>query len=256
MFGTILISTCTVMHVYVFWRSASVPFISQHIPLRILFGLGLILWATFVLGRFIGDGGTGFLAKILEFIGMNWMAVLFLIFIPLIFIDLITLFGFLFPRLSSVLRGWALVVGMGFSLIAMIQGLRSPVVEKYDVSLPGFPQMMDGTVIVALSDMHLGSLLDEDWLNARIAQVEEQKPDLVVLLGDIFEGHGPPDDKLISAFKQLSAPLGVWAVTGNHEFHGGGSMTIFKELDIRLLRNEWVEIKPGFILAGVDDLTT
>ena len=52
---------------------------------------------------------------------------------------------------------------------------------------------LDGLVIVALSDMHLGSQLGKRWLDDRIAQVLAQQPDLVVLLGDIFEGHGPPE---------------------------------------------------------------
>ncbi len=88
---------------------------------------------------------------------------------------------------------------------------------------------MDGTVLVALSDMHLGSQLDERWLATRIDQVKVQQPDFVVLLGDIFEGHGPPEDQLIVTLKQLSATLGIWAVLGDHEFHGGGDMSLFTE---------------------------
>jgi predicted MPP superfamily phosphohydrolase len=68
---------------------------------------------------------------------------------------------------------------------------------------------MDGTVLVAVSDMHLGSQLGGRWLAARIAQIKAQRPDLVILLGDIFEGHGPPEENLVSAFKQLDAPLGI-----------------------------------------------
>ncbi|MDH3567771.1 MAG: metallophosphoesterase, partial [Desulfobacteraceae bacterium] len=171
-------------------------------------------------------------------------------------IDLATLFGFLMPRLSPSLRGWAFLVGVVLSAIALFQGLRPPVVEKYEVSLSSLPDVMDGTVLVALSDMHLGSQLGNRWLAARIAQVKAQHPDLVVLLGDIFEGHGPPEDQLIVTLKQLSAPLGIWAVPGNHEFHGGGDMSLFEEVSFRLLRNGWAEVRPGFVLAGVDDLTT
>ncbi len=255
MFGTILISACTFMHIYVFWRAASVPFVKRHVPRKILIGAGVILWAIFFFGRVIGHGGTGVLAGTLEFLGMNWMAVLFLTFIPLLVIDLATLFGFLIPRLSPSLRGWALLVGVVLSVIALLQGLRPPVVQKYEVSLPRLPDAMDGTVLVALSDMHLGSQLGERWLAARIAQVKAQRPDLVALLGDIFEGHGPPEDQLIVTLKQLSAPLGIWAVPGNHEFHGGGDMSLFEEVSFKLLRNGWAEVRPGFVLAGVDNLT-
>ena len=244
------------MHIYVFWRAASVPFIDRHVSRKIFIGAGVILWAIFFFGRVIGHGGTGVLAGMLELLGMNWMAVLFLTFIPLLAIDLFTLFGFLMPRLSSSLRGWALLVGVVLSTIALFQGLRPPVVEKYEVSLPSLPDAMDGTVLVALSDMHLGSQLGERWLAARIAQVKAQRPDLVVLLGDIFEGHGPPEDQLIATLKQLSAPYGIWAVPGNHEFYGGGDMSLFEEASFKLLSNGWAEVRPGLVLAGVDDLTS
>jgi predicted MPP superfamily phosphohydrolase len=254
-FGTVLISACTLMHIYVFWRAASVPFVARHVPLQILMGAGVILWAIFFFGRVMGHGGTGVLAGTLEFLGMNWMGILFLTFVPLLAIDLVTLFGFLIPRLSLLLRGWALAVGVGLSFIALFQGLRPPVIQKYQVALRGLPKAMDGTVLVALSDMHLGSQLGERWLAARIAQVKAQHPDLVVLLGDIFEGHGPPEDQLMVTLKQLSAPLGIWAVPGNHEFHGGRDMSLFEEVSFNLLRNGWAEVSPGLILAGVDDLT-
>jgi predicted MPP superfamily phosphohydrolase len=255
LFGTILISVCTLMHIYVFWRAASVPFVDRHVPRKVLIGAVVILWAIFFFGRLIGHGGTGVLARTLEFLGMNWMGFLFLTFMPLLAIDVATLFGLLMPRLSPSLRGWALSVGIVFSVIGLFQGLRPPVIERYEVSLAGLPDAMDATVLVAVSDMHLSSQLDERWLADRIAQVKAQKPDLVVLLGDIFEGHGAPEDQLIVTLKQLTAPLGIWAVPGNHEFHGGGDMSLFKEVNFNLLRNRWAEVRPGLVLAGVDDLT-
>ena len=42
---------------------------------------------------------------------------------------------------------------------------------------------------------------------------------------------------------------------GNHEFHQTGKLRLFEQAGITLLRNKWVEIRPGFILTGVDDLT-
>lgn len=255
MFGTILISICTFMHVYVFWRAASIPFVEQHISRKIFIGTGLILWAIFFLGRIIGHTRTGIFAGVLEFLGMNWMAVLFLTFLPLLLIDLITLYGFFMPRLAPSLRGAALVIGMVLSVIALIQGLRPPMVEKYEVTLPSLPATLDGTVVLALSDMHLGSQLGKGWLSDRIAQVKAEKPDLVLLLGDIFEGHGPPEDQLIAPFRQLSAPYGLWAVPGNHEFYGGSKTNLFESAGLKLLNNTWVEVRPGLVLAGVEDLT-
>jgi len=198
----------------------------------------------------------GALAAITEFFGMLWMGVLFLLFIPVLTTDLITLFGLLMPRIAPSIRGWALVAGAVLSIIALVQGLRPPVVQRYEVRLPDLPPAMDETVIVAMSDLHLGALIGKRWLAARVAQVRKERPDLVVFLGDLFEGHGPPEDELLSILRSLSAPLGVWAVPGNHEFYGGRnrSMHMIDATGIQLLRNRRVELRPGFILAGVDEL--
>lgn len=203
MFGTILISIVTLMHVYVFWRTTSVPFITYRISKKIIIGAGLILWVLFYLGRVYGHHGIGTLAGVLEFIGMNWMAGLFLIFICLFTTDLITGFGFFLPRLAPNLRGIAMVTGIGLSVIALIQGLRPPVVENYDVNLSELSSKMENTVIIAVSDLHLGSLLGPQWLQARISQIKNQEPDLVFLLGDIFEGHGESGDELLTVMNSL-----------------------------------------------------
>ena len=159
------------------------------------------------------------------------------------------------PELSVTVTAWALIAGGALSLIALFQGLRPPVVQSYDVTLPGLPVEMEGTVLVAMSDLHLGSQLGERWLADRVAQVQAQRPDVVVLLGDIFEGHGLPRDDLVSTFQRFSAPLGVWAVPGNHEHYGGHGMKQINGAPFQMLRNTWTEIRPGFILAGVEDLT-
>ena len=241
MFRLILTSVVTAMHVYVFWRAASVPFLKRRVPRRVFIAMGVGLWAAFLLGRVFGHGGTGALARTLELLGMNWMGALFLIFLTLLAMDLLTGFGFLLRRLAPRLRGLALVAGGVLSVIALIQGLRPPVVQSYDVHLAGLPDEMDGTVIVAMSDLHLGSLLGQRWMEARVAQVQAQRPDLVVLLGDTSEGHGQPEGQLLPALRRLSAPLGVWAVLGNHEFHGRHSRGAS-------LLNEAVVIGSGYSL--------
>jgi len=245
------------MHVYVLWRAITVPFLRRHVPGKLLIGAGIVLWALFFIGRIIGHGGTGTPAAILEFLGMNWMAVVFLLTVSLLIVDIITVFGLVLRRITPFLRGCALAIGLVLSLIALVQGLRPPVIQSYDVHLHGLSPEMDATVIVAMSDLHVGSLIGRQWLEARVAQVEAEKPDLIVLLGDIFEGHDRPDDEMIALLHRLSAPMGVWAVLGNHEFHGRSnpeSSRIYYD-GIPVLNNSWEQISPSLILAGIDDLT-
>ncbi|MEK7308849.1 MAG: metallophosphoesterase [Nitrospirota bacterium] len=257
MFGSILLIVITVMQVYVFWRAATVPFLKRHVPGKLLIGTGLLLWAVFFFGRFMGHGSAGTLAMTLEFFGMIWMAVVFLVAVSLLTVDIITGFGFVLRRLAPFLRGCALAVGAVLSVIALVQGLRPPVIQNYDVNLPGLAPELDGTVIVAMSDLHVGTLISKQWLSARVAQVEAQQPDLIVLLGDIIEGHDQPKEDLIAVLRRLSAPLGVWAVLGNHEFHGlnNTSASLINYDGIRVLNNSWTEVRPSFVLACVEDLT-
>ena len=254
MFGTVLTTAITLMHIYVFWRAASVPFVKKFIPLPLLVLSGILLWLLFYIGRFYGHGGNGPLAHALELSGMDWMASLFLISVCLLVFDILTGFGFIMPAVAPSLRGLGLAAGVALSLLAVIQGARPPVIKEYEVRLPGLPDSLDGTVVAAMSDLHVGTLIGERWLNRRIAQVQAQKPDLVVLLGDLFEGHGPYGDEPYRAFDGISAPLGVWAVPGNHEYYGRQDAAALASgwKNFRMLNNSNVEIRPGLILAGVD----
>lgn len=257
MFGIILLSVFTVMHLYVFGRAATVPAVKAHLPLKYLIGIGLLLWILFYLSRTFRHSHNE-LVGILEFAGMGWMGTLFILFLSLLAADLITLFGLLFSRIAPSLRGWALLAGGMISLLALFQGLRPPVVQEYTISLNGLPAHMNGKVIVALSDMHLGTQIGRGWLTARLEQVQALQPDLVVLAGDILDGHDGRISQITPLFRRLDAPLGVWAVLGNHEFYRGADRCarLLENAGVTVLRNRWVEPEPGLILAGVDDLRT
>ena len=254
MFGLILISIVTIFHLYVFWRVSSVPFLKNHIPVKTICVAGLLLWSLFFLGRVYGHAGTGPVAAGLEFFGMIWMATLFLLLTSFLALDLISGFGFFMERYVPELRGAALLVGLLLSVIAMVQGMRPPVVTNHQVALKGLPENLDGLVLVAVSDLHLGSQLGEKWLASRVRQVMDEKPDMIVLVGDIYEGHERPAEEVLATMRKLDAPLGVWAVLGNHEFYGGPVVinALVKDSGVTVLRNAYQEIRPGLILAGVE----
>ncbi len=257
MFGSFLLLACTVMQVYVFWRAASVPLLARLVSRKTLFSIGVVLWATFVLTHLPEYSSREPLLGIFELIGMDWLGILFLAFVCLLVVELVTGLGFLLPKLAPSLRGLALLAGVLLSVIALVQGMRPPIIRDYEVRLGGLPTERDGTVVAVVSDLHLGSLLGESWLAARVTQIKDFKPDMIVLLGDLVEGHGQPMGGMIPIFRRLSAPLGVWAVSGNHESHSRGTdnQRLLQEAGFQVLQNRWAEVRPGLVLAGVDDLT-
>lgn len=258
MFGIGMTTIVTLMHVYVFWRASSVPALAGRSKRNYLFGLGGLMWMIFFIGRFFGHSSTGAVAAALELIGMNWMVMIFLMTVTLLAADILTGFGFLLSKVARTMRGVGLLVGAVLSIVAFVQGLRPPVVRPYEVLLSGLPSDMDGKVLVAVSDLHLGSLLRKSFLSSVVDRVEAQKPDLVILLGDIFEGHGSPSDEFLPILQRLSAPMGRWAVLGNHEFHGdrNSGSALIQEAGFKILRNTWTEVHPGLILAGVDSVSS
>lgn len=258
MFLAVVLVVWTGMHIYVFWRASSVPIVARHLPRGLLWGVAGILWMSYIGARILDHQGTTAIARALEVLGANWIGVLFLLLVSLLVVDIVTVFGHLLPRFAPSLRGWALVAGGVLCVIALVQGLRAPVVQSYEVQLAGLPAESDGTVLVLASDFHLGTLLGKDWLAARIDQIQDLRPDIIVLGGDIIEGDDPSESELLPSFRRLSAPFGVWGVTGNHEFHAGieGSANLLEETGIHVLHDRWAEVRPGLILAGVDDLTS
>jgi hypothetical protein len=164
--------------------------------------------------------GLGRLANFLEVIGSYWVGILFLMFLSFLAAEIVTCFGFLMPRFAPSVRDWSLGLALVLCAIAIIQAHRAPVVTSYDVPVHNLPVERNGIVVVLLSDTHLGTMFDERWAAARIAQVKALHPDLIVLAGDIVEDHGAAKRKWGPVLGQLSAPLGVWAVDGNHEAFG------------------------------------
>ena len=190
-----------------------------------------------------------------EWLWSQWLGVLFLLLMPLLLVDLLTLFGLILRRRQRGLLTTAVTLGMLLCLIATIQGTRAPVVTRYDLTVADLPATLDGLSLVAVSDLHLGPILDHDWLERRLEQIRALSPDMIVFVGDIFEMNGDEAGDLIDRFKTLRAPLGVWGVSGNHEYYGKNKLALFERAGIQRLQNTWQEVVPGLIIAGVDDLT-
>lgn len=241
------------MNVYVFWRMSLMPL---HIPKAVLMAGGAILWASYIAGRVFARHRVNVLATALEWLGSYWLGVIFLILISLLTVDVITGFGYLLPRQASTLRMYAMAAGVVLAMIAMVQGLRAPVITSYDVRVTSLPAALDGTVVVVATDMHVGETIGAKWLSRRVQQIQALRPDLILLGGDIVEGD-KYGKELLHAFGSFSAPLGVFAVTGNHEFYAGveASVRFLEAAGIQVLRDRWVELRTGLVLAGVDDLT-
>lgn len=100
-------------------------------------------------------------------------------------------------------------------------GTRRLVVRPLDVSVADLPPALEGLRIVQLSDLHVGPHTSRRHL-ARIAEaVRAARPDLIALTGDQVDDYARDVEPLGRAFGDLSAPLGVVAIAGNHDVYAG-----------------------------------
>jgi predicted MPP superfamily phosphohydrolase len=257
LFLTIVLGVWALMHAYVFWRVAAVPWVTGHVTRRQLLIAAVVLWASYPLARMLNSCQYQVIGVPLEFLATTWIGFLFLALAALLVTDICTLGGLLLPRYGATLPGWAVMVAAILSLIALVQGLRPPVIRDYEIQLPGLPRERDGLTVVAISDMHLGTLLGERWMSRLIERVDELKPEVVFVVGDLVDGKVDQVQALAPVLRKLRAPLGVWCVTGNHEYYAGveRSVALMESAGYNVLRDRWAELAPGLIVAGVDDLT-
>jgi len=131
--------------------------------------------------------------------------------------------------------------------------------EIVDLSLPLLKQKLDVSQmnVIAASDLHLGKLVRRERLAAWTEMINVEKPDLILLVGDIFDHTFLPKDSegIIKELAKLKAKYGVYAIPGNHEYY----FNISKSLDylersgIKVLRDTLVVIDSRITLAGRDD---
>lgn len=113
------------------------------------------------------------------------------------------------------------VVPLGWSFVVEPASLRN---EDHAIAIPSWPAGCEGLRIAVLADLHVGSPWNgPDKLDRVIALTQHAQPDLVLLAGD-FVIHGvrggtfTPPEPIAAALGQLEAPLGVFAVLGNHDW--------------------------------------
>lgn len=108
--------------------------------------------------------------------------------------------------------------------------------------------------ILHISDLHLGPVMGADKIKLVEDVWEKEKPDIIVSTGDLIDGNMNKKDGLAKMLSKMNAPMGKFAVLGNHEYYRGVKQAIdFTErAGFELLRGAWKDLGP-LIVAGVDD---
>ncbi len=255
MFSIVLNIVGTLFHLYVAARLYSLDAVRTRIPRRVWWVGALLVWLLYFAGVRIGDEAIDWRWWPGQF-ALTWLGITFVMSLCLLAADLAGGFGFWWKAHTQKLRAIGAAAGVLLAAFALFQGMRAPAIVEHEVVMRELPQALDGSVIVAVSDIHLGAQRRSEWLAARVEQINALKPAAVLLLGDQVEDNPIGEPQLAPTLRRLRASWGVWAVTGNHEFYGDAETTVaeFEEGGVRWLRDRQVELAPGLVLAGIEDI--
>jgi uncharacterized protein len=152
-----------------------------------------------------------------------------------------------------VLAGLLVLAG-----IAGYVGSRRLLVRTVVLRPRNLPASLDGLRVVQLSDLHVGPHTPTRQLGRIATAVRAAKPDIIAYTGDQVDDYPGDMDHFATAFGALTAPLGVFAIPGNHDVYAGWSdvRKRTERIGIRVLVNESLRLEhrgAAFWIAGTGD---
>ena len=220
--------------------------------------LAILLMFCFFAGML---GGSFLPASVVGFayrIGTTWFFIaLYLLFIFL-FLDLLRL---VLPMQKILYENWLTLGVLAVTLTAVFSYGYFNYRNKQRVELTlAVNKPINPLKIVAISDLHLGYNTGTAELNEWIRLINLEKPDIVLMAGDVIDNHIERVVKQNLSFEKIESRYGVYACLGNHEYIGSTSK-ISQSLDflnnakVTVLRDTAILINDEFYLIGRDDRT-
>ncbi|MBI4828139.1 MAG: metallophosphoesterase [Nitrospinae bacterium] len=160
--------------------------------------------------------------------------------------------------LSVLLNGGIVIASGGFTVLGRAQARQAPVQRKVKIIAPGLSPALEGLTIAQLSDIHVSESLRRADVERIVEITNSLSPDLIAITGDLVDGFVEEMGDDVAPLKNLSAPLGVFFVTGNHEYYWDlpGWLAHAAGMGFTILNNEHRVVKRGgakLLVAGVTD---
>ncbi len=210
----------------------------------------------------------------------GYVSTLFMVLFSLVFLrDIFLGITWLIGKFTQSPRAWEilrfmdlphidaslLLISLAFAGFGMWSALKVPDVKAVNIPIAGLPAALEDLHIVQLSDLHIGSTFDGEWLQEVVDKANALHPDIIFITGDLVDGLPPRLGPEIQPLKALQAKYGVYIIVGNHEYYSGLTTWVdyWKEMGLNILLNEYqvVDIQKegtapqAIAIAGVSDPT-
>ena len=153
-----------------------------------------------------------------------------------------------------------LVLGLSLAFYAFFIEPKRLTIHQYNVGTADDRQSV--ITLLQISDIHLKKNYSTDQLNRIVAAANAQKPDIIVFTGDLFDNYANygPVEETTKLLAELNAPLGKFAIWGNHDYGGGAAAvypSIWHNSGFQLMENDGLTLRTEndqvIYLAGIDD---
>lgn len=155
---------------------------------------------------------------------------------------------------AAVILGLAIIL----SAYSLYEGLSVAPVKYVEMKFDRLPAEFDGFKIAVLADLHASAINQSPFIDRTVELTLQEKPDLIVLPGDIIDGRVAKRMADVEPLRKLTAPYGVFGCLGNHEYYSGYDewMQKFADLQLPILINSHVRITKNdkaIYLGGIAD---
>jgi len=186
----------------------------------------------------------------------------------MLFFDLVRLLNSIIPFypdfISQNYEQTKLIIGISGLVIismAMFKGYWntiSPKVKKFDLEISKPQSTLKDLNIVAVSDIHLGTMVNKRKAQRLVRKINELKPDVVLIGGDIIDDNIEvvKHYQLMEKLAQIKSKYGVYSCMGNHDYISGGheQLEYYEQNGIQILKDAHQLINNEFYIVGRDDI--
>lgn len=207
-----------------------------------LYALAVVATVSLPFALYIERILPSFLSKVLYMMSTLWMGILLFLLSLLLVYEVINPF-YTVPYAGIIL----IILAVALSIVAIINA-RGFVVKEVEIPIK---KLKKDVAIVHLSDIHLGSIRNSDFLKKIVEKTHELDPDIVMITGDMVDARARIDKGMFRAFDRLRAQ--VYFVAGNHEVYEQKDIIyeFFNDSKIQSLKNEVVEHE-GIQIIGIE----
>ncbi len=260
-FFSIVITLYALLNLYMFLRARSVVPQGWRTWFTVIFWL---LASLYIVGRVIEKIIPSATTSFIIWVGSYWLGIMAYSVVMLLIIDILRLLLFLVPiiprpRLSNEVLGVAFLIILSIAVITSRLNAIYPRIVIHELLIPKQAAVNELTV-VAVSDIHLGTLVCNDHFQRIVDKINNQNPDLILLVGDILDEDVEPviRNNLGATLQQLKATYGVYGITGNHEYIGGvdEACRYLKSNGVVILRDTAILVDNSIVIAGREDVSS